>query len=627
MSQPLNRRDLLKFLSLPCLIGVPASVASAGPVRRRRAESAGIVSGNLTGAEALVETLICEGTECVFGIPGAQENELWDTLKSKHLDYLLVTHEFSASAMADGYARSTGKPGVLCIVPGPGLTNSLSGLGESLLDSIPVVCIVGDVANGERYRPFQVHALDQAALLRPVTKDVFQVQNAGQIPVAVRRAFQVARAGEPGPVGVVIPYNLLIESVNYHCPPLEPLPLPLDEAAFQRALHLLQSRKRERPHSLLHVGVYAGLGCMDYVPLLVRLAETLQAPVATSMSGKGAFPENHHLSVGWGYGPQATSTAEQAFKDVDLTLAIGVKYGEVSTGFYSQPQTRYFIHVDINPDNLGRVMRADVAVHADAGLFMGLLLQQADTIRRPADHRLWADIRSCKQEEQRAQQHVYARCGADPMALILALRRCTHADAMFFVDVTVSQYWATEGFTCVAPRTFFCPTNNQGMGWSIPAALGAQRVHQGRQTLTLTGDGCLLMSAMELATAARECLPVKFFILDDQAYHYMQALQLAAYMRTTATILTRLDYRALAQGWGIAYQEILGTEDIEPRVRCALDHPGPVFTRVAIDYCRRPVRWIKAARSRYTHELCPQQKRMFLARLGSRCLDRHPDND
>src|SRR5437588_5792805 len=168
----LHRRDMLKLAGAGCLAaGLPGG---AGEAALRQAPAG--VHGHMTGAEALTETLIQEGTDVVFGIPGAQENELWDTMKSRHLGYLLVTHEFSAAAMADGYARATGKPGVLCVVPGPGLTNSLSNLGEALLDSIPVVCIVGDVANGDHFRPFQVHSLDNAALLRPVTKHVFVVQ-------------------------------------------------------------------------------------------------------------------------------------------------------------------------------------------------------------------------------------------------------------------------------------------------------------------------------------------------------------------------------------------------------------------------------------------------------------------
>jgi acetolactate synthase-1/2/3 large subunit len=169
--------------------------------------------------------------------------------------------------------------------------------------------------------------------------------------------------------------------------------------------------------------------------------------------------------------------------------------------------------------------------------------------------------------------------------------------------------------------------DNQSMGWSIPAAVGAQRACPDRCVATLTGDGCFLMSAMEVSTAARENLPVKFFVLDDQAYHYMQELQLAAYLRTTATILARLDYRSLAGGYGVAYQEIRTPDELEPRIRTVLDHNGPVLTRVVVDYRRRPVRWINAARHRFIQELTPEQRRRFLARIASRAADRAPQND
>jgi len=611
----LSRRDLLKVVSAGCLLGLPEVEASGG-LRHRP----GWVSGHMTGAEALVETLIQEGTECVFGIPGAQQNEFWDTMKSKRLGYQLVTHEFAASTMADGYARSTGKPGVICVVPGPGLTNSLSGIGEALLDSVPLVCIVGDVANGARNRPFQVHCLNQIALLQPVTKQVFSVQNVADIPQMVRQAFQLAMAGEPGPVGVVIPYNLLIEAARFQSGPLEPMGVPFDGQAVNQALDLLSNGN-------LRVGIYAGLGCMDHSPALVQLAEVLQAPVATSMAGKGAMPENHPLAVGWGYGPQGTVTAEMAFKNVDLVLALGVKFSEVSTGYYSLPQHRHLIHVDINNDNLGRIMRTSVCVNADMSLFLGHALTNADRLRRPANPRLVESIQLAKGQEARCNADIRSRCGVDPMAFLLELRRQAACDALTFVDVTVSQYWATETFTVTQPRTFFNPTNNQAMGWSIPAALGAQKVHPNRQTITITGDGCFLMSAIETSTAAREHLPVKFFVLDDQAYHYMQALQQPAYLRTTATILARIDYRSFALAMGLGYQEIRDNDELEPRLRGALDQSGPVLTRVVTDYRNRPVRWIKAAKDKFTNELTRDQKMRFLARIGSRSLDRHPEND
>jgi acetolactate synthase-1/2/3 large subunit len=612
---PLNRRDLLKLAGISCVAGIPGPVAAAA----LRQPPPG-VHGQMSGAEALVETLLQEGVDCVYGIPGAQENELWDTMKQKHLPYLLVTHEFSAAAMADGYARATGKTGVLCVVPGPGLTNSLSNLGEALLDSIPVVCIVGDVSNGPHARPFQVHCLNNVALLRPVTKEVFVAQTAEAIPQAVRMAFQCACAGEPGPVGVVIPYNLLLERCHIHSLPLAPLPMPFDEAAAARAVQLMSDHRNK-------IGIYAGLGCMNYSPALVRLAELLQAPVATSICGKGAFPENHPLSVGWGYGPQGTQTAEQTFHHIELVLALGVKYSEVSTAMYSIPQSRHLVHVDINEHNLGRIMRTDVCVHSDVGLFLDYCFAHEGELCRPENQRLVDFIAHHKQAEYNHNDRNYARCGVDPYLFLRALRRLTCPEALAFIDVTVSQYWAAEVFAAVQPRTFFNPTDNQNMGWSIPAAIGAQRVFPGRQTVTVTGDGCFLMSAMEISTAAREGLPVKFFVLDDMAYHYMQELQRPAYNRTTATMLAHLNYAALAEGWGVGYQEITSNADLCPGIEGALSCPGPVLVRVAVDYDHRPIRWITAARRRFLGELCPNQRMQFVARAAARRLDRHPLND
>jgi acetolactate synthase-1/2/3 large subunit len=213
------------------------------------------------------------------------------------------------------------------------------------------------------------------------------------------------------------------------------------------------------------------------------------------------------------------------------------------------------------------------------------------------------------------------------MAFVLALRRCTRSDALVFVDVTLTEHLAAEAFTVHQPRTYFNPTDNQSMGWSIPAALGAQQVHPGRQVVTITGDGCMLMSAIEMSTASRACLPVKFFVLDDQAYHYMQVLQLAAYRRTTATMLARMDYPALAKALGLQYMEIEANADLEAGINGALALEGPVLTRVITDYGKRPVRWIEATKDRFTDELSRAQKARFLARIGSRALKPHPWND
>ncbi len=614
MTLPISRRSALKAMAAQAIVALPTpEPADAKPAPPGE-------DGKKTGAQALVDSLLAQGVTCVFGIPGAQENELWDEMKSRHLPYLLVTHEFSAACMADGYARSTGRPGVLCVVPGPGVTHSLSGLGEALLDSVPVVAIVGDVARGDKYKFFQVHELPQVGLLQQVTKGVFAVSHVAEIPTAVHQAFGLAQSGEPGPTAVVVPYNLLIETAKVSLLPPAGRELVFDDAAFGCALRLLADRS-------LKVGIYAGMGCMDCGDLVPQVAELLQAPVATSVSGKGAINECHPLAVGWGYGPQGSGAAEHAFKGVDLVLAVGVRYSEVSTAFYSIPHHKYLIQADANPHNLGKVVKPTVCVPADSCLFFQHLLEHADEVRRPADARLAAHIRRWKEEDCKEHAKVYARCGVDPMAFVLALRRALCPDALVFVDVTMTEHWCAEAFTVFGPRTYFNPTDNQAMGWSIPAALGAQRAFPGRQTVTVTGDGCFLMTAMELSTAAREGLPVKFFVLDDQAYHYMQVLQKAAYRRTTATILGHLNYAALAQGLGLHYVEIGGPGDLEGGLHAALEFPGPVLVRVVTDYGKRPCRWIDAARSRFTKELSTEQKVRFLARLGSRALDHHPQND
>jgi acetolactate synthase-1/2/3 large subunit len=370
---------------------------------------------------------------------------------------------------------------------------------------------------------------------------------------------------------------------------------------------------------------------MDFSDALVQLAEVLQAPVATSVSGKGCFPENHPLSVGWGYGTHATHAAEKTFAGmfhgIDILLAIGVRFSEVSTGFYNLPKIPHVIHVDANKANLGKVVKADVCLHSDAGIFLAKALEFKPAIRREPDQRLLDCIKKAKAEDMTRYLTFETQTCVDPMAFLLGLRKVLPEDGLVFVDVTATEHLAAEAFTVCKPRTYFNPTDNQSMGWSIPAALGAQKVHPGKPCVTVIGDGCFLMSAMEVSTAARESLPVKFFVLDDQAYHYMQMLQKAAYLRTTATILARMDYSAFAQAMGVGYLEIDNNAKVEAGIQAALNYPGPVLVRVITDYRERKIRWIEAVRRRYTRELTPAQQMRFLARLGSRAVEFERAND
>jgi acetolactate synthase-1/2/3 large subunit len=617
-----SRRELLKgggAIGASAALSSLGSAAQAGHVEVGRFARRSGISGKMTGAQAAAAALVCEGVRCVFGIPGAQTNELWDALKARSVGYLLVAHEASASVMADASARVTGEPGVFSVVPGPGLTNALTGIGEALLDSIPVVGIVSDVDRSPGAAIGQVHGLANAAVLRPVVKTLVEVRHQAEIPGALFQAFRAAQAGEPGPVAVLIPYPLYSEAWNYNLPVPPPCPAPFDESAYARVVAHLADRR-------LRVGIYAGLGCADAAAGLTACAELLQAPVATSVSGKGSISDLHPLAVGWGYGRQGTRAAEAAFKDVDVVLAVGVRFSEVSTASYAIPP-HDLIHVDINPQNLGRNVPAHLTLCADSRLFFDRLLLDANAVARAPCPALWQRIADLRRIDRCEAATVRISPCVDPMFFLSQLRAALGPDELICVDVTAATHWASEAVEVPGPRRYLAPADNQSMGWAIPAAIGAQRVRPDRQVVCVTGDGCFLMSAIEMSTAARACLPVKFFVLDDGAYHYMQMLQQPVYRRTTATELARINFAAFAQGVGVGYNEISDNADARPGIERALACPGPILTRVVVSYEGREIRWLSALRAQYTRRLPNNQKLRLAARIGVRALTPQADSD
>jgi acetolactate synthase-1/2/3 large subunit len=578
------------------------------------------VQGRMTGAQAIVGALECMGTPAVYGIPGAQNNELWDAFKAAQLPYLLVSHEFSCSVMADASARVTGWPGVYSVIPGPGITNAMSGMGEALLDSIPIVGIVTDVDTRPGAPIGQVHSLANVHMLQTVNKAVLVAEHVSQLPGLVYQAFHTAIAGEPGPVAVVVPYYMMTDAFDFDDAP-PPLPgVPWDENAYAQAMSLLADRKRR-------IGIYAGIGCQDASAELIAAAELMQAPVATSVSGKGSMPESHPLSVGWGYGAYGTKTAERRFAEVDVVLAVGVKYSEVSTANFAVPDHPCVIHVDANPNNIGRNVKTAVGVNADARVFLQRLLADGANVARQRDEKLLRTIARERQADHAEYHSVQVQAAVDPMLFLTELNGAIGPEAMAFIDVTAATHWAAESFVVSGPRRYFAPANNQSMGWAVPASIGAQFVQPGRLTVCVTGDGCFLMSGMELSTAARTGLPVKFFILDDGAYHYMQMLQEPVYRRTTATEIASINHAAFAAAMGVAYNEITHNQDISAGILRALCTPGPVLTKICVSYEGRDIRWLSALRKKYLNGLERDDKVRMARRVVRRTIEIRKEND
>jgi acetolactate synthase-1/2/3 large subunit len=496
----------------------------------------------------------------------------------------------------------------------------MTGIGEALMDSIPIVGIVTDIDRSPGAKIGQVHGLNNAAILQPVVKVLLEAHHQAEIPGIIFQAFQYARDGEPGPVGVLIPYPLFAEVWDYDTPPPPPMPLPFDEAAYRQVLCRLADRS-------LRVGIYAGLGCVDNGGTLAAVAEMLNAPVATSVSGKGCIPDSHPLAVGWGYGRQGTKAAEKAFKDVDLVLAVGVRYSEVSTAYYAIPRHDNLIHVDANPNNLGRNVPACVTLCADSRLFFERLLADRAAISRPDCVDVRKKIAKSRKDDRAETVSIKISQCVDPMFLFSQMRCALGPDELIFIDVTAATHWASESIEVQGPRRYFAPADNQSMGWAIPAAIGAQRVRPDRQVVSVTGDGCFLMAAIEMSTAARACLPVKFFVLDDGSYHYMQMLQEPVYRRTTATQIARIDYRAFAQAVGIGFNEITSNIDALPGIQRALAYPGPVLTHVTVSYEGREIRWLNALRRQYIRKMPNEDRLRLAARIGVRVLTPKDDND
>jgi acetolactate synthase-1/2/3 large subunit len=623
-NQP-NRREVLGNLGAAGAMAAAAVAGAPGAVQAdhvqlgRTARRLG-VRGRMTGAQAAAAALRCLQVRCVFGIPGAQNNELWDAFKAYGQPYMLTAHEASASVMADAAARATGEVGVFCVVPGPGLTNALTGVGEALLDSVPIVGLITDVDRSAGAPIGQVHGLPNDAVIRPLVKVLLAARHHAEIPGLIFHAFRQAQAGEPGPVAVIIPYPLLIEVWDYDHPLPPPVPPPFDESAYRQVFAELKDQRRR-------IGIYAGLGCAEAGPALTAVAELLQAPVATSVSGKGCIPDAHPLAVGWGYGKQGTRAAEAVFREVDLVLAVGVRYSEVSTANYAIPRHDTVIHVDANPHNLGRNLPARVCLCSDSRIFLERLLADGPALRRPPNPKLWAKIHKHRQVDRCLASTIQIPQCVDPMYFLSQLRCALGPEELIFVDVTASVHWASEAIEVQGPRRYFTPANNQSMGWAIPASIGAQRVRPERQVVCVTGDGCFLMSAMEMSSAAREGLPVRFFILDDGAYHYMQMLQQPVYRRTTATEIARIHHQAFAHSVGLAFNQIASNADVLPGIQRALATPGPVLTQVLVSYEGREIRWLSALRQHYLDGLSSSQKLRLAARIGLRTLTPRADSD
>ncbi len=478
----------------------------------------------LNGGEALIRSLELEGVEVVFGYPGGAILPVYDPIIDSPVRHVLVRHEQGAGHMAEGYAHATGKPGVCMVTSGPAATNVVTPLADAMLDSVPMVCITGQVALAAiGTDAFQ--ECDTTGITRSITKHNFLVTRAEDIPRIIREAFHIATTGRPGPVLVDIPKNIVDANnpdayFDWYWPSIEELDLPgyqpnvdPDPTAVADAVGLMLAA--ERPVLYVGGGVLKARGA----EILLELAELTNIPVVTTLMARGAFPDSHELCLGMP-GMHGNYTAITAIQQSDLLIAMGSRFDDRVTGKVGAfaPGAKV-IHVDIDPAEHGKVRMPDVPVVGDCRLAMELMVEQLKAAGAPdslADSSAWRQQVSGWQEkypltyEQSAPGELLK-----PQFVLERLRDLSPKDTIVASGVGQHQMWASQYWTFDHPYTWINSGGLGTMGFSIPAAVGAKAGMPDRTVWSVDGDGNFQMTAQELVTAAVEKIPIKVALMNN----------------------------------------------------------------------------------------------------------------
>lgn len=535
------------------------------------------------GSEVVVRALLDEEVRHTFGIPGTHNTELYDALeRASDIEPVLVTSEVAGAFLADGYARTSGRPGVLNLVPGAGVTHALSGIAEAWMDNVPMVVIACGIRS-DTGASYQLHAIDQLAVLEPVTKMTFRVQRPADLYPTLRRAFAETRRGTPGPVAVEIPANFMLLTHDFPDPRWDPEPEVGPEASWG----LIEEAGR-RLADAAFPALYVGAGAAGAAGLVVELAERLGAPVATTISGKGVMPESHPLWLWNGFGAMAPPHLRSIMDRCDCLLAIGCRFSEVATGSFGAHPPPNLIHVDTDPEVFNRNAHTAVAIASDARDFLEQVVGLVGD-RRPSQG-LEAEIAAGHAKVVKRWRGRTSDDRVTPWRLFESLQRHARPDAVFAADSGNGTFLAMEHLRLDAPACFIGPIDYSCMGYSIPAAIGAAFAHPGRDVIALAGDGALLMTGLELLTAATYRAAPLVCVLRDGKLGQIAQFQKIPLNRETCSVLPDYDLEAFARMVGSRYFRIVADDELDSVLPNALQFARegvPAVVEVAIDYTQK----------------------------------------
>lgn len=526
-----------------------------------------------------------------FGIPGVHNTEIYDELnRSERIHPVLVTHEAGAAFIADAISRTSrkGEIGVLVIVPAAGITHAMSGIGEAYLDGIPMLIISGGTRTDVPYG-FQLHDVDQQKLLAAVTKGTWKAKTHQDIVPMIYEAYALAVSGTPGPVFVEIPANIqLLQGEVRGVPEFRDVGLPvfMNDSQIDQAVALLADAKSP--------GLFVGWGAVDVVDEVQKIAEMLGAPVSTTLQGLSAFPGGHPLYSGMGFGPASIPSSENAFKNCDVMLAIGTRFGEIPTGSFGCKVPENLIHIDINPEAISRNFKAKVGIVGDSRTVVPKLLSKLEARGIRA-----AERRSAVETQIRRDRESYFAEWADhakkvdrvsPALFFKELRSQLDSEAIVAIDDGNHTFLAAELFQANGHRNVICPTDFNCMGYCVPAAIGAKLANPNRQVIGIVGDGAFMMTGLEILTATSLNAGLVYFIFADGELSQISQGQEIPYNRKTCTVLGNIKLEGVALATGAKYLPLNDNASIGGVVREALSVAAkgqPVIVDVRIDYSKR----------------------------------------
>ncbi|MBN2468451.1 MAG: biosynthetic-type acetolactate synthase large subunit [Deltaproteobacteria bacterium] len=540
----------------------------------------------LKGAQILLETLVREGTEVIFGYPGGAVIDIYHELPNYDLKHVLVRHEQGAVHAADGYARASGKVGVCLVTSGPGATNTVTGIATAYMDSIPLVIFTGQVPSMLIGNDAFQEA-DIVGITRPCTKHNFLLNDLEELAQSVKEAFYIAGTGRPGPVLIDLPKDLMNGSCEYRYPRVVQLrgynpTIKGHQGQIKRAA--AEILKAERP--VLYGG--GGVISSNASNELVSLARMMTIPVTTTLMGLGSFPESDELSLGM-LGMHGTYRANMAVTNCDLLIAVGARFDDRVTGKIDEfaPLAK-IVHIDIDPTSISKNVQVDIPIVGDVKI---TLQQMIEIIEEEKGKKDWSEERRewIQQIEEWKQTYplayVQKKDVIKPQFVVERISELTKGEAIIATEVGQNQMWTAQYFKFIKPRTFLTSGGLGTMGYGLPAAIGAQIAFPDRVVIDVAGDGSIQMNIQELATAVQYNLPIKIAVLNNGFLGMVRQWQELFYQKRYSCTMfeSAPDFVKLAEAYGAVGLRATKPEEVVPVIETALATPRPVIMDFVVE--------------------------------------------